>query len=60
MKNSRALCPIVVLSTGRIIYSSDEYRRANFMIRALKEYTLLNEERKIVLDNIFKGSEFNG
>lgn len=30
------------------------------MIRALKEYTLLNEERKIVLDNIFKGSEFNG
>jgi hypothetical protein len=54
LKNSRALCPIVVLSTGRIIYSSDEYRRANFMIRALKEYALLNEERKIVLDNIFK------
>ncbi|CCJ32831.1 type VII toxin-antitoxin system MntA family adenylyltransferase antitoxin [Caloramator australicus] len=51
---------VQVISTGRIIYSSDEYRRANFMIRALKEYALLNEERKIVLDNIFKGSEFNG
>ncbi|MCX7904371.1 MAG: nucleotidyltransferase domain-containing protein [Caloramator sp.] len=51
---------VQIISTGRIIYSSDEYRRATFMMRALKEYALLNEERKIIIDNMLKGSEING
>lgn len=41
-----------ILGTGKIIYSSDERRKHEFQIRTFKEYCLLNEERKVILDKI--------
>ncbi|HHZ17074.1 MAG TPA: nucleotidyltransferase domain-containing protein [Peptococcaceae bacterium] len=39
-----------ILGTGKIIYSADEQRKNEFQIRTFKEYALLNEERKEVLN----------
>lgn len=41
-----------IQGTGRIIYSADESRKQEFQIRTFKEYCLLNEERKEILDRI--------
>lgn len=41
-----------IIGTGKPIYSSDDYFRAEFALRALKEYALLNEERQVVIDSI--------
>lgn len=41
-----------VVGTGRRIYCSDDNKRMNFEMRALKEYALLNEEREIILNKI--------
>lgn len=41
-----------IVSSGKIIYCSDEMRRAHFFMRALKEYATLNEERAVVLQAI--------
>ena len=39
-----------ILGTGKIIYSSDENRKHEFQINTFKDYALLNEERKELLD----------
>lgn len=41
-----------IIGTGKVIYCSDETQRMNFMMRALKEYALLNEERAVILEKI--------
>lgn len=41
-----------IIGTGKVIYCSDERQRMNFMVRALKEYALLNEERAVILEKI--------
>ncbi len=41
-----------VVSSGTVIYCSDEQRRMEFFIRTLKEYALLNEERAVILKEI--------
>ncbi|MHB1394828.1 MAG: type VII toxin-antitoxin system MntA family adenylyltransferase antitoxin [Clostridia bacterium] len=41
-----------ILGTGKIIYSADENRKHEFQIRTFKEYSLLNEERKEILDRV--------
>jgi len=41
-----------ILGTGRIIFFADEETKYEFQIRTLKEYCMLNEERKVVLDKI--------
>ncbi|HYE83196.1 MAG TPA: nucleotidyltransferase domain-containing protein [Clostridia bacterium] len=41
-----------ILGTGKIIYSDDEKRKHEFQIRTFKEYSLLNEERKEILDRV--------
>lgn len=41
-----------VIGTSKVLYCNDEYRRMNFEMRALKEYTLLNEEREPILKRI--------
>ncbi len=38
-----------IISSGKILYCSDHGRRAEFFMRAFKEYALLNEEREGVL-----------
>ncbi|MCO1603825.1 type VII toxin-antitoxin system MntA family adenylyltransferase antitoxin [Desulfosporosinus nitroreducens] len=41
-----------ILGSGQVIYSNDPTKLAEFQIRALKEYALLNEERAEILKNI--------
>lgn len=41
-----------ILGTGKIIYTADEKKRHDFQIRTLKEYCMLNEERKEILDRV--------
>jgi predicted nucleotidyltransferase len=41
-----------ILGSGQVIYSNDPKELANFQIRTLKEYALLNEERAEILRNI--------
>ena len=42
----------IILGTGKIIYSADENRKHEFQIKTFKDYVILNEERKEVLDRI--------
>jgi predicted nucleotidyltransferase len=41
-----------IVSYGKNVYAIDVNRRVNFEIVVLKEYALLNEERKVVIDNL--------
>ncbi len=41
-----------IIGNGVVIYARDDYILSEFQIRTLKEYTLLNEERAIILDRI--------
>jgi len=41
-----------ILGTGKIIYSADENKKHEFQIRTFKEYCMLNEERKEILDKV--------
>ena len=41
-----------VVATGKVIYCADEKRRMYFMMRALKDYAKLNEERDVVIEKI--------
>lgn len=49
-----------VVGTGKVIYCSDNLRRMNFEMYTLKDYALLNEERKVILDNITKRGNVYG
>ena len=41
-----------IFSTGKIIFSKDETLRMNIEMRALSMYAKLNEERKLILENV--------
>ena len=41
-----------IVSTGKVIYCTDEYKKAQFEMKALKLYAKLNEERSPILKNI--------
>lgn len=41
-----------IVSSGKVVYCTDEIRRMNFYMRAFKEYALLNEERSVILRDI--------
>ena len=43
-----------IVGTGKLIYCRDQTFKANYIIRALKEYALLNEEREAILERIKK------
>lgn len=49
-----------IISSGTVIYCGDERRRAEFFMRALKEYALLNEEREVVLRAIERRGSIYG
>ena len=50
-----------VLGSGQVIYSNDPKELADFQIRTLKEYALLNEERAEILRNIsVRGRVYGG
>jgi len=41
-----------IFSTGKVIFSNDETFRMNIEMRALSMYAKLNEERKLILENV--------
>jgi len=50
-----------ILGLGQVIYSNDPKKLAEFQIRTLKDYALLNEERAEILKNISaRGSVYGG
>lgn len=44
-----------VMSTGKVIYCSDETSRMLFHMLSLKKYARLNEERQVIMNKIVKG-----
>ncbi|MHB1654474.1 MAG: type VII toxin-antitoxin system MntA family adenylyltransferase antitoxin [Desulfitobacteriaceae bacterium] len=50
-----------VIGTGKVIYASDMKRLADFRIRSLKDYALLNEERAEIVKSISaRGRVYSG
>ena len=41
-----------IVSTGKVIYCTDEQKRSQFELKTLKMYAKLNEERSPILKNI--------
>lgn len=52
LRRSSTVMKAQIITGGEVIYCSDEMRRADFFMKALKEYALLNEERAVVLREI--------
>ncbi|MEN6567458.1 MAG: nucleotidyltransferase domain-containing protein [Veillonellales bacterium] len=52
LEQSSTVMKAQIITSGRILYCSDDEKRMDFYIRALKEYALLNEERTPVLDEL--------
>lgn len=46
-----------VITTGKVIYCTDETRRMLFYMLTLKKYARLNEERRPVLDKLLAGGK---
>lgn len=49
-----------IISSGKNIYASAPNLRIDFEIRILKDYTLLNEERQVIIDSFVKEMKRNG
>ncbi|WAM34950.1 type VII toxin-antitoxin system MntA family adenylyltransferase antitoxin [Caldicellulosiruptor morganii] len=56
LKKASAVFKTQIISTGEVIFCSDETRKMYFFMRTYKEYALLNEEREVVLKSLFEGS----
>ena len=52
LKKASTVFKAQVLGGGKVIFCNDANRRMYFEMRSLKEYALLNEERKMVLESI--------
>ncbi|QEK11270.1 nucleotidyltransferase domain-containing protein [Crassaminicella thermophila] len=52
LKEASTVFKAQVVGTGEVIYFKDENKLSDFRIRSFKEYGLLNEERKVILENI--------
>ncbi|MGI6093723.1 MAG: type VII toxin-antitoxin system MntA family adenylyltransferase antitoxin [Negativicutes bacterium] len=49
-----------IVSSGKVIYCSDEVRRARFYMSTYKEYATLNEQRAVVLRQIQRQGSIYG
>ena len=52
LKSASTVMRAQVVSSGQVIYCMDETRRQLVFMRWLKEYALLNEERKCILERV--------
>ncbi|MDO0825352.1 type VII toxin-antitoxin system MntA family adenylyltransferase antitoxin [Desulfosporosinus nitroreducens] len=61
LKQASTVFKAQILGSGQVIYSNDPTKLADFQIRTLKEYALLNEERAEILRNIsVRGRVYGG
>lgn len=54
LKSASTVFQARVITTGRVIYCSDETKRMLFEMVTLKKYARLNEERRQVMDRLFE------
>lgn len=54
LKEASAVLKAQIVTSGKVIYCTNETRRTDFFIRTLKEYALLNEERAVILKQIVR------
>ena len=52
VNSASSVFKIQITYNGKLIYCNDDTKRMFFEMRALKEYVMLNEERKEIIDNI--------
>lgn len=52
VNSSSSVFKVQITYYGKVIYCNDDNERMLFEMRALKEYVMLNEERKEIIDNI--------
>lgn len=50
IKKATTVLKSQIVGNGEVIYNRDENLLADFIIRSFKEYALLNEERKEIID----------
>lgn len=60
LKKSSAVFKAQVVGTGKKIFCSDEDKRMYFEMIAFKDYALLNEERKDIIEGIKKRGSVYG
>ena len=54
------VCRSKIITGGTVMYCSDERRRMEFFMKALKEYARLNEERAVILRAIERRGSIYG
>lgn len=60
LKKASTVLSAQIIGKGKMIYVKDEKKFAEFRIRALKEYVLLNDERAEILEAIAKRGRVYG
>ncbi|PJI08547.1 MULTISPECIES: type VII toxin-antitoxin system MntA family adenylyltransferase antitoxin [Clostridium] len=60
LKNASTVFKAQIVGNGKVVYCSDNTKRMYFEMYAFKDYALLNEERKDILDGIKKRGNIYG
>lgn len=60
LKNIDTVFAAQIVGTREELYCEDEVAKANYNIRAFRDYAKLNEERKVVLDAIERDGKIYG
>ncbi|MGL4338777.1 MAG: type VII toxin-antitoxin system HepT family RNase toxin [Turicibacter sp.] len=55
IKKSSTVFKVQIIGSGKVIYCNNHLTRANFEMKSLKEYPILNEQRGEILKNIEGG-----
>jgi uncharacterized protein len=52
LSKASTVMQVQVIGNGKVLYNKDRNKSSAFMMKALKAYTMLNEERKCIIDRI--------
>lgn len=52
LKQASTVFQTEIIETGKVLYGDHSTDKALFEMRALKDYAILNEERRVILENI--------
>lgn len=60
LQKASTVFQVQIVSTGKVIYCSDDYKRQLFEMKVLKMYSRLNEERAVILQRIKEDGSIYG
>ena len=60
VNSSSSVFKVQITYNGKLIYCCNDNKRMAFEMRVLKEYAMLNEERKEIVDNIMESGTVYG